>query len=156
MSKAFTKEDDSAPPPVTDRPAPPGEPLITPAGFARLQQELAQLRAVPAEAPGREERERQLRYLTARVETVKVVAPTQEQQGSVYLGAHVRLEDEDGTVRSYQIVGPDELDVAAGKVTVESPLGRALLGRAVGDAVTVARPRGPLECEVKEIWYEEA
>jgi transcription elongation GreA/GreB family factor len=63
-------------------------------------------------------------------------------EGKVRLGARVKLEDEDGHAAEYRLVTPDEADPAHGAVSVASPLGRALLGRAAGDEVTVERPRG--------------
>ena len=63
-------------------------------------------------------------------------------EGKVRLGARVKLEDEDGHEAEYRLVTPDEADPAHGAVSVASPLGRALLGRAAGDEVTVERPRG--------------
>lgn len=63
------------------------------------------------------------------------------------------LEDEDGTARTYQIVGPDEIDARGTLVSVESPLGRSLLGKRPGDGVTVRRPRGEVELVVRSIRY---
>jgi transcription elongation GreA/GreB family factor len=64
------------------------------------------------------------------------------QEGMARLGARVRLEDEDGHEMAYKLVASDDADAAHGCVSVESPLGRALLGRSEGDEVTVERPRG--------------
>ena len=71
-------------------------------------------------------------------------APVEQlrDEGKVRLGARVKLEDEDGQEAEYRLVTPDEADPAHGAVSVASPLGRALLGRAAGDEVTVERPRG--------------
>jgi transcription elongation factor GreB len=71
----------------------------------------------------------------------------------VYFGAWVELEDEDGVVSKFQIVGPDEFDVARGRISMESPLGRALLGRARGDAFTLQRPKGPVTYSVVAVRY---
>ena len=53
----------------------------------------------------------------------------------------------------YRIVGPDEADVRAGRLSVESPLARALLGKEVGESVVVERPRGAVEYTVTQVDY---
>ena len=63
------------------------------------------------------------------------------------------MRDEAGRSRRYQLVGPDESDPASGRVSYESPLGRALLKRKVGDIVVVKRPAGEIEVEVVAIDY---
>ena len=65
------------------------------------------------------------------------------------------LEDEDGTRRDYRIVGEDEADPAAGKISWVSPLARAMMGSGLGDLVTWRRPAGDLELEVVGIRYGE-
>jgi transcription elongation factor GreB len=60
----------------------------------------------------------------------------------VTFGAWVTLEDEDGATVHYQLVGADEFDVSLGKISVASPVGKALLGKEEGDDVVVERPRG--------------
>jgi transcription elongation factor GreB len=57
-------------------------------------------------------------------------------------------------VSSYRIVGPDEADPSSGRISFQSPLGRSLMKRRVGDAVTVQRPAGELELEVRSIRYD--
>jgi transcription elongation factor GreB len=98
--------------------------------------------------------DRRIEFLGKRLEELTVVPPRADQPERVYFGAWVVVEDEDGTVSKYQVVGPDEFDVAAGRVSMESPLGRALLGRGTGDAVTVERPKGAVTYTVIEIRYE--
>jgi transcription elongation factor GreB len=70
------------------------------------------------------------------------------EEGKARLGAHVLLEDEDGRRLEYALVPSDEADPASGRVSVESPLGRALLGKSEGDDVVVERPRGRAEYTV--------
>jgi transcription elongation factor GreB len=98
--------------------------------------------------------DRRIEFLGKRLDELTVVPPRSDQPERVYFGAWVALEDEDGTVSKYQVVGPDEFDVAAGRVSMESPLGRALLGREAGEAVTVQRPKGSVTYTVIEIRYE--
>ena len=98
--------------------------------------------------------DRRIRFLQRRLDTSTVVDPVEQQdRGKVYFGATVTLEDEEGAKVTYQIVGADEIDTKGGRISVESPVGRALLGKKVGDAVYVMRPRGEAELTVLEIRY---
>ena len=63
-------------------------------------------------------------------------------EGKARLGARVTLEDEDGRKSEFTLVTADEVDPAKGRVSVDSPLGQALLGKSEGDDVLVERPRG--------------
>jgi transcription elongation factor GreB len=164
MSKAFTKEDGGAEEPLVVRPrAASGEKrYMTPEGWRVLQEELASLRGPDAGAEGlapmeaqarKRERERRAQQLAAVLEEVRVVEPDAAQEGRVFFGAWVTLEDEDGAEVTYRIVGPDEADVKAKRLSVESPLARALLGKEVGEAVRVERPRGAVEYTVTQVRY---
>jgi transcription elongation factor GreB len=97
------------------------------------------------------ELDRRLRFLSERMDALSVVVPAPHPSGRAYFGAWVTVEHEDGAERTYRLVGPDELDVARGLVSVEAPLGRALLGRREGDIVVVHRPAGPAEVTVVEV-----
>ena len=69
-------------------------------------------------------------------------------------GAWVRIaEQESGEETLYRIVGPDEFDVDAGQISMDSPVGRALLGKSAGDEVTVRRPKGVAIFEILEVRY---
>ncbi len=165
MSKAFTKEDsggDEGLTPVRPRPASGEKRYITPEGYRALQEELLAVQGPDTGAEGltplemgsrRKERERRARELTATLEEVRVVEPDEAQAGRVFFGAWVELEDEDGARVRYRIVGPDEADVKAGRLSVESPLARALLGKEVGESVVVERPRGTVEYTVTQVDY---
>ncbi|GHG91282.1 transcription elongation factor GreB [Comamonas sp. JC664] len=99
--------------------------------------------------------DRRLRFLQKRLDTATIVTPSEQGDRSrIYFGATVSLEDEDGAVSTYQIVGSDEIDASGGRISVESPMGRALLRKAVGDSVEVRRPRGEIELTVMDIRYE--
>ena len=155
-----------------------GRRYITPRGYRALQAELERLwkeerprvaREV-AEAAAQGDRsenaeyiygkkrlreiDRRIELLSKRLDALTVVAPRTDRPGRVYFGAWVRLEDEDGGVSKYQLVGPDEFDVAAGRISIDSPLGRALVGRAEGDVFVLERPKGAVTCTVLEIRYE--
>ncbi len=97
------------------------------------------------------ELDRRLRELSERMDSLTVVDPKAHPSGRAYFGAWVTVEHEDGAERCYRLVGPDEFDVAAGLISVEAPLGRALLGKRNGDVVVVHRPAGPQELTVVEV-----
>jgi transcription elongation factor GreB len=96
------------------------------------------------------ELDRRLRFLAERMDDVTVVDPAPRADGRAFFGAWVTVETEDGEERTYRLVGPDELDVARGLISVDAPLGRALLGRRAGDSVAVERPAG--RAEVTVVW----
>ncbi len=98
--------------------------------------------------------DRRLRFLQKRLDTATIIVPAEQPDpGRIYFGATVTLEDEDGREVTYQIVGSDEIDTAGGRISVESPLARALLRKQVGDSVEVLRPRGEMEYRVMTIRY---
>ncbi len=92
-----------------------------------------------------------LRFLSERMDSLTVVDPAPHPSGRAYFGAWVTVEQEGGDERTYRLVGPDEFDVDRGLISVDAPLGRALLGRRKGDEVTVHRPAGRVEVTVVEI-----
>jgi transcription elongation factor GreB len=97
------------------------------------------------------ELDRRLRFLSQRLDSLTVVEPRPDPQGRAFFGAWVTIEDDEGEKRTYRLVGPDEFDVNAGLISVEAPLGRALLGRRKGDEVRVERPAGPVELVVLRV-----
>jgi len=99
--------------------------------------------------------DRRIRFLQRRLDASTVVDPREQTDPSrVYLGATLVLEDEDGKRTAYQLVGADETDARGGRISVESPLGKALLGKQLGASVTVLRPRGEVDVTIIEIRYE--
>ena len=99
--------------------------------------------------------DRRLYFLKKRLEISTVVDPTEHKDASrIFFGATVTLQNEEDAVRTtYQIVGPDETDTKGGRISVESPIGRALLGRKKGETVTVHRPKGEVDLTVVAIKY---
>ena len=97
--------------------------------------------------------DRRLGFLAKRLEELTVVRPSAEQEGRAFFGAYVTLEDDEGGRVCYQIVGPDEVDAAERRLSIDSPIGRALLGRAIGDEVQVRRPKGLATFEIVAISY---
>ena len=159
-------------------PQPKGSPYITPAGYHRLQQELdglwrrraevtQALAAAAAEGDRSENAEyiyrkkelreidRRLRYLQKRLPELTVVMDAPSDKSRVFFGARVRLEDADGEVRAYRIVGPDEFDLAKGDISVDSPLARALLKKAADDELSVPTPAGPVIYYVVDVSYDQ-
>ncbi|HEY8924698.1 MAG TPA: transcription elongation factor GreB [Polyangia bacterium] len=151
---------------------------ITPGGFRRLTDELTFLRTkkrpevvaalgdAAAEGDRSENaeyiyRKRQLRqidsrlrFLSKRLDDVQVVDPTaQTRTDQVFFGASVTVEDEEGEEHRYRIVGEDEVDGAAGDISWKSPVGRALLGKALGDSVVVRWHAGTRELTIAAIAY---
>lgn len=99
--------------------------------------------------------DRRLQFLSKRIDQLKVV-PDEVQARSkdvVGFGAWVTVEDDDGNEATYRIVGPDEFDATTGLISVDSPMGRALLGKEVGDEVEVKRPRGDAFFTIMKIRY---
>lgn len=156
---------------------PPQSPLITPEGLRSLQEEFDRLwtrerplvtREVAAAAAQGDRSENaeyiygkkrlreidsRLEFLTRRMKGAQVVAPRDSGDGRVAFGAWVKLADESGAEVTYRIVGPDEFDAERGLISVDSPVGRALLGRSVGEEVVVRRPKGDAVYEILEVRY---
>jgi transcription elongation factor GreB len=150
---------------------------LTPQGAKKLQDELRQLASVErpkivvevADAAAQGDRsenaeyiygkkrlreiDRRIRFLTKRLESAVVVDASKFDHKEVRFGATVVVEDEDGVRKKYTLVGPDESDPAAGLLSFESPIGRALMKKREGDIVTVRRPAGEVDLEVILVSY---
>jgi transcription elongation factor GreB len=98
--------------------------------------------------------DKRLFFLNDRIERAVVVDPSTLSGDRVQFGATVTIKDDSGKVSTYQIVGEDEVDAAAGKISHRSPVGRGLLGKQVGDTVTVQRPAGEIELTVKRLEFK--
>ncbi|RJG40337.1 transcription elongation factor GreA [Mesorhizobium sp. DCY119] len=159
MSVAFTKEDSAETASETILPARTisAEPnLVTEAGLQALDLQLNQARqayeaASKIEDPNERRRQaaiplRDLRYFAERVRTAQLVpAPTTTDK--VAFGSTASFRREDGRLQKYRIVGEDEADPKAGSISYVSPLARLLMGKAVGDVVSV----GDREVEILAI-----
>lgn len=164
-------------------PTPPGSKYITPEGARRLQAELDQLwheerpRVTQAvsEAAAQGDRsenaeytygkkrlheiDRRVRFLRRRLEGMAIVDPADSGRRDlqrVYFGAWVRLQSAGGELRWYRIVGPDEFDMAEDYISMDSPLGRGLLGKRLDDEVTVDLPGGATTLTVVAVSYAAA
>ena len=98
--------------------------------------------------------DRRLRYLSKRIESIEVVDPLEVAGEVVRFSATVVLEDDEGVEQTLQIVGEDEIDVPAGRISYKSPIGRALIGKEEGDEVVVRTPGGARTKVVVEVRYE--
>lgn len=99
--------------------------------------------------------EGRIQEVEAKLSAAQVIDPTQlDTDGRIVFGATVDLEDlESGKAVSYQIVGDDEADLDSGKISVSSPIARALIGKFEGDVATVLAPGGEREYEVITVRY---
>jgi transcription elongation factor GreB len=95
-----------------------------------------------------------IRYLTRKVDEVTVVDVARiTPEDRIKFGARVTVEDEDGEQKIYRLVDKDESDPDRGRISVQSPVGQALLGKLEGDVVQVHLPRGVTELEVITVFY---
>jgi transcription elongation factor GreA len=93
--------------------------------------------------------------IQSKIATAEVVNPAEIKADRVVFGATVSISDvEEEEEATYQIVGVDEADVKAGKISIMSPLARALIGKKVGDIVVVHSPKGEKEYEVLSFKYQ--
>ncbi len=95
-----------------------------------------------------------VRFLSKRLERLTVVGEARARDGRAYFGSWVTVENEEAERLRYRLVGPDESDVENGQISIESPVGRALLGKEAGDEVVIRRPKGELVLEVVAVHYE--
>ena len=98
--------------------------------------------------------DQRVKWLSDRLDNCTIVRDPPRDQSKVSFGAWVRLEDDEGEERVYRLVGPDEFDVKRGFISVESPIGKGLLGKRVDDEITIVRPKGDLELTILEISYQ--
>ena len=153
---------------------------MTPAGHAKLKEELKRLKEVERPAnvkaieiarghgdlsenadysAAKEEQgliEAKIRELEAKIAMAEVIDPTKLSGTRVKFGATVTIEDsESGETQRYVIVGEHEADIKRGRISIGAPVARALIGKELGDTVTVTTPKGKREYEVSEVeWLE--
>jgi transcription elongation factor GreB len=161
MSRAFVKENDEAPE-LPERPQSPHPNFVTPRGLALLKQQLVELEDSRHRHQAEQNlldkealhvAERDLRYVQERITRAIPVDPAHQPTDRVDFGAQVDTEDENGTKRSFEIVGEDEADPTLGKLSWVSPLALALKDAKVGDTVVWKRPSGDLELDIAAIRY---
>lgn len=166
MSRAFVKEsdDDAVAGELPERPLPAHANYVTPQGLEQLQtrvrelqeqhEQLSPLAKDDSEAKRKlREVERDQRYFNAQLDRATVVDPAGQPRDGVHFGATVEIADEDGTRHVFSIVGDDEADVTAGRISWASPLAEAMIGARIGDIVKWRRPAGDAEVEIVKIRY---
>lgn len=94
--------------------------------------------------------DRKLKHLGSRLKVLRVAAPPANPR-VISFGCWVTYEDESGSQRCYQLVGPDEIDVTEGRISIDSPVGQALLHKKLDDEVVIRRPSGDLTVYITDI-----
>ena len=98
--------------------------------------------------------DRRVRFLTKRLEVLQIVDYHPKQEQKVFFGAWVELEEENGEIKQYRLVGSDEFDPVKNWISIDSPVARALIGKEVDDEVKVETPSGRVTPYINQIWYE--
>jgi transcription elongation factor GreB len=166
MSRAFVKEsdDDLSAGELPERPVAAHANYVTPQGLEQLQTRVRELQEQHEQLAPRvtedsiakqkqREIERDMRYFIAQLDRAIVVDPAGQPRDEVHFGATVSIIDEQGAEHRFSLVGEDEADVSAGKISWASPLARAMIGARVGDSVMWRRPAGDAEVEIAAINY---
>lgn len=99
--------------------------------------------------------EGRIREIEAKLANAEVIDPsTLPNSGRVVFGAFVELQDEEGKRLVYQVVGEDEANIGAGRISITSPIARALVGKSEGDVVDVTAPGGVRSLEIVGVRFE--
>lgn len=98
--------------------------------------------------------DRRVRFIRKRLEVIKVVDYSPQQDGRAFFGAWVEIENDSGESKRFRIVGVDEINGRNDYISIDSPMARALLKKAVGDDVLVDTPKGVAEWIVVSIVYQ--
>jgi transcription elongation factor GreB len=155
MSRAFVREDDQIPPE-----APPELKVsnlpnwVTPRGLRMIDDKLEALEAALAAGPEEAEEawiRRDQRYWTHQRASVQLAPPLPANPRTVAFGARITIARGDGPEETIDIVGEDEADPAAGRVSWASPLARALMGAEIGEVVELGERDPPVEIEILAI-----
>lgn len=99
--------------------------------------------------------DQRVRYLSKRLEEVTVISKPPDDTSKIYFGAFVTLKMADGTKVRYRLVGPDEISPQKGYISLDSPMGIALLGKTKNAELTIKSPSGKHVYHVIEIEYED-
>jgi len=98
--------------------------------------------------------DRRISFLSKRLDQLRIIEPDPRQEGRVFFGAWVKLEDENENIRIFRIVGADEFNPTKQWISIDSPVARALIGKQVDDEITVNTPGGQVTYFVLEISYQ--
>lgn len=154
-----------------------GKHYITPAGAEKLKAELNELWRITRPEVTRQvsdaaalgdrsenadyiygkkrlrEIDKRIRYLTKRIDDLKVVDRHPDDKDTIYFGAWVKLEDEEGNEKQIRIVGSDEFDPKLGWISLESPMAKSLIGKKKGSSAVVGLPTGDAEYYIEDVSY---
>jgi transcription elongation GreA/GreB family factor len=142
MSRAFVRETEAEVIEVPDRPISPHPNFVTPGGLEQIDARVHELHVAREAAAATEDLEslqgidRELRYWRQRRDSAQVIEPAHEPD-VVRFGVNVQLRFHDGSSRDFRLVGEDEADPANGLLSWAAPVGKALIGRHVGDVLEV-------------------
>lgn len=98
--------------------------------------------------------DRRIRFLSKRLEALQIIDYHPQQAGKVFFGAWVELENNEGEINQYRIVGCDEFDPTKNWISIDSPVARALIGKCVDDEIEVQTPTGKAVFYINKIWYD--
>jgi transcription elongation factor GreB len=93
------------------------------------------------------------RFLSKRLEVLKIVSEAPSDPTRVFFGAWVKVENEDGDQTEYRVVGPDETDADQQWISMDAPLARGLLGKRIDDEVVIEAPRGRVSYTIVAVRY---
>ena len=165
MSRAFVKENDleHAGLDIPERPLSDEPNYVTPRGLKLLNQNIDNLEKEREALNDKKDDpmvrqkvaviERDMRYFAARIESAILTNPKEENPSHVLFGTKVTVEDEEGKLLTFEIVGEDEANIHEGRVSYLSPLAEALLGEAIGDEVVWEKPIGNSYITIQKISY---
>jgi transcription elongation factor GreB len=97
--------------------------------------------------------DKRLRQLDEKITNSVVVSGSIRETAKIVFGARIKLKRTDGKEWVVQIVGVDEIDPVEGKISMDSPMGKALMGRAPQGKIEVVTPRGPVSYDIVEVDY---
>lgn len=98
--------------------------------------------------------DKRMRQLNDKINQSSVVSGTRRETGTILFGARVTLKKSDGKILQVEIVGVDEIDPVAGKLSMDSPIGKALMGKPDHGEVQVQTPRGPMLYQIEKVEYD--
>jgi len=165
MSRAFVKENDleHAGIDIPERPLSDAPNYVTPRGLSLLNQTIDNLENEREALNEKKDDpmvkqkiaviERDMRYFAARIESAILTNPKDEDPTHILFGAKVTVEDEEGKLLTFEIVGEDEANIYEGRVSYLSPLAEALIGAAGGDEVIWEKPIGDSYLTIQKINY---
>ena len=161
-------------------PSPPRSKYITPEGAATLQEELdylwrtkrPEVTQAVSEAAAQGDRsenaeyiygkkqlgeiDRRVRYLRKRLEGIHVIDQVPDDASKIFFGAWFDLNNDAGECRTFRLVGPDEFDQSEEYISMDSPLGKAVMGKALHEDILVAAPDGATRYTIVRIEYRPA